>query len=80
MHQIKLCSLDKKGLGKSSEKGQKKKKRQKKVCGNKPYFHLKHNQKKKKTNIFEDKCWKPDTFTIQRNSETASPPSVLFLK
>lgn len=52
MHQIKLCSLDKKGLGKSSEKGQKKKKRQKKVCGNKPYFHLKHNQKKKKNKHF----------------------------
>lgn len=49
MHQIKLCSLDKKGLGKSSEKGQKKKK---KVCGNKPYFHLKHNQKKKKKQTF----------------------------
>lgn len=49
MHQIKLCSLDKKGLGKSSEKGQKKKK---KVCGNKPYFHLKHNQKKKKNKHF----------------------------
>ena len=78
MHQIKLCSGQKRFRRKSSEKGQKKKKRQKKVCGNKPYFHLKHNQKKK--NIFEDKCWKPDTFTIQRNSETASPPSVLFLK
>lgn len=38
---------------KSSEKGQKKK-RQKKVCENKPYFYLKHNQKKKfflKTNV-----------------------------
>ena len=41
--------LDKKGLGESLlKKAKKKKKRQKKVCGNKPYFHLKHNQKKKK--------------------------------
>lgn len=38
---------------KSSEKGQKKK-RQKNVCENKPYFYLKHNQKKNfflKTNV-----------------------------
>lgn len=78
MHQIKLCSLDKKGLGKSSEKGQKKKK---KGLWKQTLFSLEtQSEKKKKTNIFEDKCWKPDTFTIQRNSETASPPSVLFLK
>lgn len=77
MHQIKLCSLDKKGLGKSSEKGQKKKKT-KKGLWKQTLFSLETQTEKK--NIFEDKCWKPDTFTIQRNSETASPPSVLFLK
>lgn len=51
MHQIKLCSLDKKGLGESLLK-RPKKKRQKNVCENKLF--AKHNQKKKfflKTNV-----------------------------
>ena len=45
MHQIKLCSLDEKGLGESLLK-------KARNCENKPYFHLKHNQKEKKKKHF----------------------------
>ena len=71
--------LDKKGLGESLLKKAKKKKKDKKRFVETNLIFT-WNTIKKKKNIFEDKCWKPDTFTIQRNSETASPPSVLFLK
>lgn len=78
MHQIKLCSLDKKGLGESLLKKAKKKKKTKKGLWKQTLFLLETQSEKKF--FFEDKCWKPDTFTIQRNSETASPPGVSFLK
>ena len=48
MHQIKLCSLDKKGLGKSSEKGQKKKKKTKKGLWKQTLFSLETQTEKKK--------------------------------
>lgn len=49
MHQIKLCSLDKKGLGKSSEKGQKKKK---KGLWKQTLFSLETQSEKKKKQTF----------------------------